>query len=126
MCVHGPNGFFRELRGATDDPAVTMELATARAGGENIVLRCSNQDAARAFSLRIEDAGYGAKERVVTLEKGGRAEVVLETSSGRGWYDWRIQIEGAPKWTRRYAGRIETGKEGVTDPVMGGERGSRV
>ena len=36
-----------------------------------------------------------------------------------GWYDLEARIDGAA-WRRRVAGRVETGKDGVSDPAMGG------
>jgi len=123
LCVHGPNGFFRELRGGADDPAVEMTLRPSRAGDGGVTVRFVNRDAARTFTVRMEDASYGAGERTVALEKDGRVEVFLEPGRSRGWYDLQIRIEGASRFARRYAGRIETGKEGVTDPVMGGDIG---
>jgi phospholipase C len=35
------------------------------------------------------------------------------------WYDFTLSCPSLPGWMRRYAGRIETGRDGVTDPALG-------
>lgn len=126
LCVHGPNGFFREFRGTADDPAVEISLVPVRGNGAltgNVVLRLANRDAVRTFTVQIEDAAYGTKKRTAALgpakSKTGRAEIAIELGRSHGWHDLRIRIEETPRFEKRYAGRIETGRESVTDPAMG-------
>ena len=92
----------------------------------NVVLRLANRDAARTFTVQIEDAAYGTEKRTVALgpakSKTGRAEIAIELGRSHGWHDLRIRIEETPRFEKRYAGRIETGRESVTDPAMGGGR----
>jgi phospholipase C len=35
------------------------------------------------------------------------------------WYDFNIAIAGADRFLRRFAGRVEIGKNGFSDPAMG-------
>jgi hypothetical protein len=35
------------------------------------------------------------------------------------WYDFNVTIAGVDPFLRRLAGRVETGKSGFSDPVMG-------
>jgi phospholipase C len=39
------------------------------------------------------------------------------------WYDFNVTCPSLPGWLRRFAGRLETGKHGVTDPALGGIAG---
>jgi phospholipase C len=59
----------------------------------------------------------------VTLGPSGKkdatADVTLKLARSFGWHDLRIQVEGAPNFEQRFAGRIETGKESFSDPCMG-------
>jgi phospholipase C len=126
ICVHGPNGFFREFRGTADDPAVEMSFVPERANGAltgNALLTLANRDAARTLTVHIEDAAYGAERRTVSLgaakSKTARAEIAIELGSTHGWHDLRIRIDETPHFEKRYAGRIETDRESVTDPAMG-------
>ncbi len=44
--------------------------------------------------------------------------IVLNSSSG--WYDLSITVSGYKNFEKRYAGRVETGRHGLSDPLMGG------
>ncbi|MES2571530.1 MAG: phospholipase C, phosphocholine-specific, partial [Verrucomicrobiota bacterium] len=119
--VHGPNGFYREFRGTADDPNVDIALEPMRSGGA--VVRLANRDVKHSFTIHIEDASYGARPQKVQLGSAGsktsRAEVTIDSSRTHGWHDLRVHMEEAPRFEKRYAGRIETGRESVTDPLLG-------
>jgi phospholipase C len=36
-----------------------------------------------------------------------------------GWYDFSLSIDELPGYLRRFAGRVETGRDSVSDPRMG-------
>jgi len=38
----------------------------------------------------------------------------------QGWYDLVITVEQDPTFEYRFAGHIETGRESISDPAMGG------
>ncbi|MHB8817179.1 MAG: phospholipase domain-containing protein, partial [Steroidobacteraceae bacterium] len=38
----------------------------------------------------------------------------------QGWYDLVITVEQDPTFKYRFAGHIETGRESISDPAMGG------
>ncbi|WP_188587997.1 phospholipase domain-containing protein, partial [Achromobacter denitrificans] len=42
------------------------------------------------------------------------------TRSG-GWYDVTLRDDAEPGYTRRLAGRVETGAPSISDPAMGQE-----
>jgi phospholipase C len=114
--VHGPNGFYRAFRGAADDPFLEISLGT---GGE---LRLVNHDA-RPMTVNIIDLAYGTNPRAVRLglpnTPDARSALSLELTKTFGWHDLQIRIEGAPNFEQRFAGRIETGKDTISDPAMG-------
>ncbi|MNN86234.1 hypothetical protein D3C81_2036300 [compost metagenome] len=41
----------------------------------------------------------------------------VELAGQGNWYD--VTVRYGEHWQRRYAGRIETGQHGVSDPMMG-------
>jgi phospholipase C len=121
--VYGPNGFFREFRGSAGDPAVEMGFDYEEAGGGGYaltgdgVLRVKNsQDA--ACVVEMVDNAYGAVYPARTLDAGRDMVVVLPFGSSHGWYDFSVRVKGAEGFEKRYAGRVETGKDGVSDPAM--------
>jgi phospholipase C len=44
--------------------------------------------------------------------------VTLRLARSSQWYDFGVTIVGAAHYLRRFAGRVETGKPGITDPAM--------
>ncbi|MBL9176156.1 MAG: phospholipase C, phosphocholine-specific [Verrucomicrobiales bacterium] len=119
--VHGPNGFFRELRGTARDPRLEISLRGTREGTG--VLSFRNTGAA-ALDITVRDLSYGRPPSTVTVPAGGTepGSVIVDLSPSHGWYDFQFQVAGSPDYTRRYAGRIETGRDSVSDPAMGRAR----
>jgi phospholipase C len=119
--VHGPNGFFREFHGNSNDPGLDISLTAARSG--DAVVRLANRDAAGGMDVWIDDLSYGAARREIHLGTPGGADgaisLTLHLAKSQFWYDFRVSVPRAPGFWQRHAGRIETGREGFTDPVMG-------
>ncbi len=123
--VHGPNGFYREFKGAATDSPLTIQLKPA---GErtapgirktaDAILHLVNHDS-HAHTIVITDHGYGKSYASRTIAAGGKAEVLLPLASSHGWYDLSVRVEGSEGFGQRYAGRIETGRESISDPLMG-------
>ncbi|HEY4207625.1 MAG TPA: phospholipase C, phosphocholine-specific, partial [Puia sp.] len=88
-----------------------------------LLLRVVNTDDAKGYKIRIRDNTYGIKPMTRDLGAGGSddgiASILLGTKSQSGWYDYSILIEGVDDFEKRYAGRVETGKDSITDPAMG-------
>jgi phospholipase C len=118
--VHGPNGFFREFRGKGNDPNVDIRLEPERKGDGltgNLTLVLTGRGKEPAVAT-IEDMSYGAPPLTLTVRGAVRKTIPLEKS--HGWYDLRVTVAGAPAFSQRFAGRMETGRESRTDPVMAG------
>ncbi|MCW1884749.1 phospholipase C, phosphocholine-specific [Luteolibacter flavescens] len=112
---YGPNGFFREYLGDAADPA--LEASTGYENGDFIV-RLVN--AGRApLEVIVTDLSYGAPEIRKTLPPGVRETLRIDLTASRRWYDLGITVTGADHFSRRHAGRVETGKPGSTDPLIG-------
>jgi phospholipase C len=110
LWVLGPNGFHRRFVG--EDAGVEL---TARAKGGALLVTVTNTQ---------------AKPRLVTIEAQGQAPwratfKGVGTQSHafpttQGWYDLTARLDGEATWLRRLAGRVETGKDSISDPLMGG------
>jgi phospholipase C len=125
--VHGPNGFYRAFAGSKDDPPVVFNLdyefnQDQKLSGR-LILRVMNTDGGRGYKVQVKDNAYGAKLRTRDLGAGGTESgspsIMVDTRTQSGWYDLSILIEGFEGYERRYAGRIETGKDSISDPAMG-------
>ena len=46
--------------------------------------------------------------------------VTLPLASSGGWYDFSVRVNGQADYSRRFAGRMETGADSTSDPAMYG------
>ncbi|RYY55722.1 MAG: phospholipase C, phosphocholine-specific [Chitinophagaceae bacterium] len=125
--VYGPNGFYREFKGKTT--AAPFSVSTLRNGltdkGKkaaipSIALQLSPVDADQV-RLSITDNSYGAPVKQIVAIPGNTAtRFSADLERQQGWYDFSVTSPDHPEHIMRYAGRIETGKDSITDPLMGG------
>ncbi|MBK3588873.1 DUF756 domain-containing protein, partial [Streptomyces sp. MBT57] len=114
LTVHGPNGFLRTFRspGATVGPEAT---ARHNATNGNLDLTLTNSGTTDGV-LTIADA-YGGAEQKVTVRAGATVSRTVDLRAGRRWYDVSVTVDGEPGFLRRFAGHVETGAAGVSDPA---------
>jgi phospholipase C len=126
--VYGPNGFFREFTGNQNDPAVEVicryeqnKKNPQRPTGNIIVqvINISNH----SQSIEITDNAYKAAKHIQLIKAADarktNATIVFNIAKSYGWYDFSVKIKGNSTFERRFAGRVETGVAGKTDPFMG-------
>ncbi len=124
--IYGPNGFYRMHKGNAHNPDVDISCAyeTMKQNGKiptgNIELKLVNRNLAQAYTVEIVDNAYKSGSQKKVLDKGASANIVLDLSKSYSWYDFSVRISGAGTFEKRYAGRVETGKVGFSDPLMGG------
>jgi phospholipase C len=124
--VYGPNGFFREFSGSASDPHLEISCAYQRSGGKptgRIELKLRNLDSRRSQAVEIKDNAYKTGNLSKLLKpfgsSGSEAVVLVALSLSHHWYDLSVRVKDSPSFETRYAGRVETGKEGFSDPLMG-------
>ncbi|HVI47664.1 MAG TPA: phospholipase C, phosphocholine-specific [Chitinophaga sp.] len=123
--VYGPNGFYREFAGNVNDPQAEVICNYQRSAGNikklsgNVELKLINRGGS-PLTFHIKDMGYKKGELKKTLAARTEGNLIIDLSKSFGWYDFTVQIDGAATFEQRYAGRVETGKDGFSDPVMGG------
>jgi phospholipase C len=106
--LDGPNGFIREL--SLSGPGEV--IAVAKQKGKELELELRNRGAS-PVGVRVSDLSYGQPEKKITLPAGGSRTVRLSTEAGKRWYDYSV---AAGSSIYRFAGRLETGEWGETDP----------
>lgn len=113
LTVHGPNGFLRVFKGAnrTAGPEVT-----ARHTGCDVELTLVNKGAATA-TLRLTN-GYGGPSRVLRVRAGETVKHTVDLAASRCWYDLTVTVDGQAGFLRRFAGHVENGRPGVSDPAL--------
>lgn len=123
--VYGPNGFFREFIGSSKEPMVTTRTgyepvrgASARLSNK-LVLTFGNGETIPQ-TVVITDNAYKQPQKAVIVQPRQENVTLIDTVKNHGWYDFTITVKGHTSFSKRYAGRIETGASGKTDPFMGG------
>ncbi|MGW3621992.1 phosphocholine-specific phospholipase C [Streptomyces sp. NPDC000880] len=115
LSVHGPNGFLRTFRGTgtTAGPEVTarhiassgrLELTMTNAGSADCHLTLTN--------------AYGGKKQTFTVRPGGRVVHTVDLHGSRRWYDLSMVSDTDRTFLRRFAGHVENGRPGVSDPAI--------
>ncbi len=120
LWVLGPNGYHRHFKG--DVGAV--------ATGPNPEVRVCYDHAGNGISLTIMNAGSTAADVTVTanayrsdgpwtysVAPGMQLDPAWSLAGTNSWYDFTLTMGAG--FARRFAGRLETGKDGVSDPAMG-------
>jgi phospholipase C len=121
--LHGPNGFYREFKGSNIDPALNFkieyEINENKKATGNIVIEIGNNDLANDHTIEIKDNAYNTATIKKQLSSAGIETILLSLEKSYGWYDFTIAVDGGNPFEKRYAGRVETGKESISDPFMG-------
>jgi phospholipase C len=115
--VYGPNGFYREFKGSSEDPQLEI---TADVFKDTLRVRFKNNSNS-AKQLTLTDNAYGAKEFEVEVAAAKSGASYIDVSKSHGWYDISVSIKGLDAFRQTFAGRIENGNPGRTDPLMGRE-----
>jgi phospholipase C len=124
LWVLGPNGFHRHFtgqgnaQGASRMPLPEIEVGYEPLKGELTArLRntgssdCTFELTANAYfdtqPVRHEVASYGVTVQTWKIESSGH------------WYDFTLRVPQLPGFSRRFAGRMETGAASTSDPAVG-------
>lgn len=120
--VYGPNGFYREYMGDHQDPDLEISCDyeqnnryPSKLTG-NLEIRFHNRTGKNQL-VKITDRAYGQSPLELVVEKG-KQRVVVDLSKSHNWYDVLVTLETNADFSRHFAGRVETGKDGKTDPQM--------
>ena len=121
--VYGPNGFYREFKGDAHEPAVnaTFEPQRSLSGRGltgNALLKIIN-NTTKEHHIHIVDNSYKSAPRQQIIYPGKSSLIVLDLAKNYNWYDVSLKVNGKEHFEKRYAGRIENGKAGYSDPLMG-------
>ncbi|MGW5463706.1 phosphocholine-specific phospholipase C [Streptomyces sp. NPDC003996] len=116
LTVHGPNGFLRVFKGKgkTAGPE-----ATARHAGDDLELTFTNKGSG-IVKLKVTN-GYGGHPATVTVRPGATVKHTVDLTASKRWYDVTVTSEADPAFLRGFAGHVENGHPGVSDPAIASE-----
>jgi phospholipase C len=119
LWVFAPNGFIRTFAGSipSRDDAARPEIRVRLESARGSVLLEARNEGKSAVSLRVASNAYHRGGPWQLEVPAGNTAVKRWTLAGSGnWYDFTAR---AADFERRFAGRLETGRPGVSDPAMG-------
>ena len=123
LWVLSHNGFLRYFKG---NP---QELATAKILPEiqvcydldkgDVYLKLHNTGT-QACTITVKDKAYFSQQaKTVTVQPNTEEIVSWSLKDSGHWYDFEVVCKEATSFYRRFAGRVETGQHGVSDPAFG-------
>ena len=124
LWVLGPNGFHRHfignVRAAPGEDHAQPEVHVRRDPSHHALIVTMTNSGERACTFVAEHLAYQEHApHSVRVDGGHTAEWHARLHREHGWYDIRVSVENAEGYARRFAGRLETGRHGISDPAMG-------
>lgn len=122
LWVLGPNGFHRHFCGDTQLIQRTQSLAEIRVCYDvkqgDIYLELMNKGP-ETVSFSLSSVAY-RKDPVIEVQVKANETVTQhwQLADVGYWYDFAVTTDKDPKYYRRFAGRIETGQDSLSDPAM--------
>ncbi|MFI8264189.1 phosphocholine-specific phospholipase C [Streptomyces sp. NPDC085665] len=115
LTVWGPNGFLRTWKGPAKKTGPEVTARHDAATG-NLKLTLANSGTA-AVDLTLTNA-YGGATQTLRVAAGGTATYTADLSATGRWYDVKVTSAADATFLRRFAGHVETGTPGISDPAI--------
>jgi len=125
LWVLGPAGFHRHFSGnaktlnASAQPNPEIQVCYDVANGDLLLKLHNTGSAACTFSVKA-NAYFDATAQSASVSPGGEAVMAWALKSSGNWYDFSVSVPALAGFTRRFAGRLETGEHLISDPAMYG------
>lgn len=125
LWVLGPNGFHRHFSGNVNAsaprtaPNPEIQVCYDIVNG-NVTAKLHNTGGVGATFTLTPNAYLTVPAWTVSVAPNAEAEQTWPLCDCGNWYDFSVRVQELPGFARRFAGRIETGKDGISDPAMGG------
>lgn len=114
--VYGPNGYFQKFSGKiadTEEPEITLDYDHGK-GGVSVSVHNPGDSPVNAVITSNAYAYEGPWSLKIAPGKTKKNKWSLKSSGN--WYDF--SVKAGNRYLRRFAGRVETGRPGVSDPAM--------
>lgn len=120
--LHGPNGYYRQFAGQKDAPAVWVAVSPelkplTKAPTGKLQLSLKNLDT-KAVQVEVESLNYQDYKTTREIKAGEEIVLILDIAAQGNWYDLVIRELGNSSFGLQLAGRLETGVETTTDPLL--------
>jgi phospholipase C len=125
LWILGPNGFHRHLTGnagrlkAATQANPEVQISCDSVSGDLLVKLLNSGNAACVFQLAANRYSAALVSEYTVLARG-ETNLRLPLAQSYRWYDLSAKVKDQADFSRRFAGRVETGAPSVSDPTMGG------
>lgn len=120
LTLRGPNGYLRRYAGAADDGLdVAIHDHIALQGVELVLGNAGSRPVEFLIALDPAYRSLGAQQQRVLVAPGAEQRHVWRLDRSDHWYDFSVTVPDKPGFLRRFAGKVETGRQGRTDPAIG-------
>jgi phospholipase C len=123
LTLRGPNGLWCRFAGSLAPDASRADgfvVAQRATGAAHLILR-NEGTAPVVFTVDLNEhyPTNGPRRRTIRVQPGTEAREHWPLAASDHRYDLLITLAGAPDFVRRFAGKVETGNPGRTDPGIG-------
>ena len=118
LWVLGPNGFHRHFTGEGAQSTLEFALDYAPASGE-LRARLRNGAGSECHCEFVANAYLKPEPQRLLLPARSVAEQTWQIAGSGHWYDFTLRVPQWAGFSRRFAGRMETGAPSISDPAMG-------
>ncbi len=119
--VYGPNGFYREFKNNNSGTALEVSakpvIKNKKVTG-TLEFKIKNNSSSR-LTLFARDEIYQKILEELSLSPRSEKTLKIDTQSSHGWYEVHLSTQENTDLKITYAGRLETGKDSISDPQMG-------
>lgn len=123
LWVLGPNGFHRHFKGDVQKKAQLESFPEIRVCVEDckaaLTLKVRHDAGTKPVKLMVQSNAY-LPHQFWNLETAStEKELSWDMTAYGGWYDFTVTLANDKSYSRRFAGRIETKQDSISDPYMG-------
>jgi phospholipase C len=118
LWVLGPNGFHRHFTGTAAAAGPEIRVGYLPECGDVLVYLHNQSPGTLVFKVRPN--AYLHEAATISVPAGGEEQQSWALARTGHWYDFTVRVAGLAGWSRRLAGRVETGRDSCSDPAMGG------
>ncbi|HVT98544.1 MAG TPA: alkaline phosphatase family protein, partial [Acidobacteriaceae bacterium] len=115
--VHAPNGFYRSFTATPGSPPIEIRAEYERSGtslSRNLLVHVHNSSS-NPMTATIVESSYRTSTHRKTIRPNEIWSRRLHLKDSHGWYDFTVKAGGSEA---RFAGRVETGRPSISDPLM--------
>jgi len=120
LMVFAPNGWLRHFQGevAASQAAPEVQVCYDPVNGA-VVLKTRNPGTAPVDASVQDNAYNSGGPWTASIAPGAVWEQSWPLTQSSRWYDFTLSLSGLKTYARRFAGRVETGQPGSSDPAFG-------